>query len=168
MMIDTATGPTLVDRQWNPPGSVPGRLESRSPGVTDATAATDGGPSDQAAFLKQMASRLGADPTDSRARTPEGLARLGAERMVSIALIEPMVREAREASASTGMFAPGPGEKRFGHMLDRDIADSIVASPNFGGVVALERRLLDRINLTLGIQEPAADVSASAGTETRS
>ena len=88
--------------------------------------------------------------------------------MASIALIEPLVREAREASAPTGMFAPGPGEERFGHMLDRNIADAIVASPSFGGVVSLERRLLDRINLTLGIQAPAADARGTVGTETRS
>ena len=46
---------------------------------------------DQAGFLRRLASRLGADPRDERAGTPEGLARLGAERLVSTALLEPLI-----------------------------------------------------------------------------
>lgn len=167
-MIDTPIAPIQIDRQWNGPEPssrrVPGTMSSGSRNPLDSGTTNP----DQAAFLKQMASRLGADPNDARVGTPEGLARLGAERMVSIALIEPLVREAREASAPTGMFAPGPGEKRFGHLLDRNIADSIAASPRFGGVVSLERRLLDRINRTLGPQQAPMETRSSTSKETLS
>ena len=166
MMMETPTNAILVDRQWNVPGRDPGRIAPASTRAAAPSSAGDSG--DQAAFLKQMARRLGADPSDPRAGTPEGLARLGAERMVSTALVEPIVREAREASASTGLFAPGSGEKRFGHLLDRNLADAIVASPGFSGVVSIERRLLDRINLTLGIQESSHDAHGAGSTEARS
>ena len=167
MMIDTPTSPILVDRQLNMPGMEPGRVVDASSRRFEGPGGVESTSPDQAAFLKQMAGRLGADPTDARAGTPEGLARLGAERMVSTALIEPLVREARESSASTGMFAPGPGEKRFGHLMDRSIADSIVASPGFGGVVSIERRLLERINISLGIHE-SSGAQVSGSTEERS
>lgn len=165
MMIEPTTSPTLVDRQWNGTGIEPGRPSGVSNRPTTASREVDSNPPDQATFLKQMAGRLGADPTDARVGTPEGLARLGAERMVSAALIEPLVREARESSAPSGMFAPGPGEKRFGHLFDRKIADSIAASPHFGGVVSIERQLLERINLSLGIQESSIGASGSEGME---
>ena len=168
MMIEPTNSQVLVDRQWNMPDMGSGRIADASerPGAE----ATDAGSEmpDQADFLKQMAGRLGADPTDPRAGTPEGLARLGAERMVATALVEPLVREARESSAPTGMFAPGPGEKRFGHLFDRNIADSIAASPGFGGVVSIERKLLDRINLTLGIQPSPGDAGKPETMEARS
>ena len=168
MMIEAPTSQILVDRQWNAPGMETGRTPGVSAGSTSQPTGVDSKAPDQADFLKQMARRLGADPTDSRAGTPEGLARLGAERMVSAALIEPLIREARESSAPTGMFAPGPGEKRFGHLFDRNIADSIAASPGFGGVISIERKLLDRINLTLGIQESSNDARKPAPMEARS
>ena len=119
---------------------------------------------DQAGFLRRLASRLGADPRDERAETPEGLARLGAERLVSTALLEPLVREARESSEATGLFAPGAGEKRFGHLLDREIADSIAASRDFAPVNAIEKRVLSFVEKALrgGDQPTATNLEARA------
>ena len=97
-----------------------------------------------------MARRLGADPSDPKIGTAEGLARVGAERLISSAFLEPIIRDAREKSAPTGLFAPGTGEKRFGHLFDRAIADSIAASTEFTGVASMERRLLARIEDALG------------------
>lgn len=105
---------------------------------------------DQAGLLRRMAARLGADPTDPEIGTAEGLARVGAERLISSAFLEPIIRDAREKSAPTGLFAPGTGEKRFGHLFDRAIADSIAGSTAFTGVASMERRLLERIEKTLG------------------
>lgn len=105
---------------------------------------------DQAGLLRRMARRLGADPSDPKIGTAEGLARVGAERLISSAFLEPIIRDAREKSAPTGLFAPGTGEKRFGHLFDRAIADSIAASTEFTGVASMERRLLARIEDALG------------------
>ena len=118
---------------------------------------------DQAGFLRRLASRLGADPRDERAETPEGLA-LGADRLVCPARLEPLVREARESSEATGLFAPGAGEKRFGHLLDREIADSIAASPDFAPVNAIEKRVLSFVEKALrgGDQPTATNLEARA------
>ena len=120
---------------------------------------------DQAAFLRRMAERLGADPTDPDAGTPEGLARVGAERLVSSAFLEPLVREARENAAPTGRFAPGVAEKRFGHLFDRAIADSIAGSRRFAAVATVERDLLERIQSGLGGPVPAAASSTARTSE---
>ncbi len=120
---------------------------------------------DQAAFLRRMAERLGADPTDPDAGTPEGLARVGAERLVSSAFLEPLVREARENAAPTGRFAPGVAEKRFGHLFDRAIADSIAGSRRFAAVATVERDLLERIQSGLGDPVPVATSSAARNSE---
>ena len=120
---------------------------------------------DQAGLLRRMAARLGADPTDPEIGTAEGLARVGAERLISSAFLEPIIRDAREKSAPTGLFAPGTGEKRFGHLFDRAIADSIAASTEFTGVASMERRLLERIEKTLGTTVAPTNQVAS---ETRS
>ena len=120
---------------------------------------------DQAAFLRRMAQRLGADPTDPDAGTPEGLARIGAERLVSSAFLEPLVREARENAAPTGRFAPGVAEKRFGHLFDRAIADSIAGSKRFAAVATLERDLLDRIRSGLGASIASSVSSSSSNSE---
>ena len=124
---------------------------SASTRSTESTSAND-----QAAFLRRMAQRLGADPTDPDAGTPEGLARIGAERLVSSAFLEPLVREARENAAPTGRFAPGATETRFGHMLDQRFADSIAASPDFGPVASMERHLLTQIRRSLAAQDAGA------------
>ena len=120
---------------------------------------------DQAGLLRRMAARLGADPADPQIGTAEGLARVGAERLISSAFLEPIIRDAREKSAPTGLFAPGTGEKRFGHLFDRAIADSIAASTEFTGVASMERRLLERIEKTLGTTAAPPNQVAS---ETRS
>ena len=113
-------------------------------------------PKDQAAFLREMVRRLDPDGTDAPPETPEGLANLAAQRLVSTTFLEPLVREDREASAPTGRFAPGATETRFGHMLDQRFADSIAASPDFGPVASMERQLLTQIRRGLAVQDAGA------------
>ena len=64
MMIDTPTSPILVDRQLNMPGMEPGRTVDASSRRFEGPGGVESTSPDQAAFLKQMAGRLGADPTD--------------------------------------------------------------------------------------------------------
>ncbi len=113
-------------------------------------------PKDQAAFLREMIRRLDPDGTDASAETPEALANLAAQRLISTTFLEPLVREAREASTPTGRFAPGATETRFGHMLDQRFADSIAASPDFGPVASMERHLLTQIRRSLAAQDAGA------------
>ena len=43
------------------------------------------------------------------------------------------------------MFAPGTGEKRFGHLVDRAMADRVVDAHRFDVVEAVERSLLQLV-----------------------
>jgi hypothetical protein len=130
-----------VAAQWT--GPMPGAITARR----DADAGST--PDDQASFLREMVRRLDGDETG--AESPEDLAGLAARRLVAATFVEPIVREARENSAATGRFAPGVAEQRFGHLMDRSLADAIVSQPGFAGVASLERRLLDRIERQLGM-----------------
>ena len=107
---------------------------------------------DQASFLREMVRRLDGDATAADA--PEDLAGLAARRLIAATFVEPIVREARENSAPTGRFLRGVAEQRFGHLMDRSLADAIVSQPGFAGVASLERRLLDRIERRLGVSNP--------------
>jgi len=139
-----------VAAQWT--GPMPGAASARRhPGTDPRTGAgtdADATGTDQASFLREMVRRLDGDATT--AETPEDLAGLAARRLVAATFVEPIVREARENSASTGRFAPGVAEQRFGHLMDRSLADAIVSQPGFAGVASLERRLLDRIEREIG------------------
>ncbi len=123
-----------------------------APGVETAPDA----PKDQAAFLREMVRRLDPDGESVAVETPEALANLAAQRLVSTTFLEPLVREAREATAPTGRFAPGATETRFGHMLDQRFADSIAASPDFAPVASMERSLLTQIRRSLAAQNAGA------------
>ena len=116
-----------------------------TPSRIDAT--TPSGEDDQARFLREMVRRLDGKPGVED--TAEDLAGLAAQRLVSTTFVEPIVRDARENSAPTGRFAAGTAEQRFGHLMDRTLADAIVSQPGFAGVASLERRLLDQIERQL-------------------
>jgi hypothetical protein len=128
--------------------------------VRSEAASVAGGDSDQAAFLREMVRRLDGDASD--VDSPEELAGLAARRLVAATFVEPIVREARENSAASGRFAPGVAEQRFGHLMDRSLADAIVSQPGFAGVASLERRLLDRIERQLGPSPAARTQEVSA------
>jgi hypothetical protein len=129
---------------WSAPVSA---TETARPSAADATR------NDQASFLREMVRRLDGDV--SRVEKPEELAGLAARRLMSATFVEQIVRDARENSAPSGRFAPGVAEQRFGHLMDRSLADAIVAQPGFAGVSSLERRLLDQIRQQLGTSEQA-------------
>lgn len=133
--------------QWTAPlPETAGRTTAASPmSGTDPARGSD----DQASFLREMVRRLDGDVRADD--TPKDLASLAARRLVASTFVEPIVRDARENSASTGRFAPGVAEQRFGHLMDRALADSIVSKPGFAGVASLERRLLDRLERQLAI-----------------
>ena len=145
--IDTSmTAPPAIGEQWT--GPLPATFGASPAGRTDRGEAAP----DQAAFLRGMVRELGGDPDSAEATTREGIVSVAARRLVADAFVEPMLREAREAAQPTGIFAPGAGEKRFSHLVDRAMADRIVDGHRFGLVDALERSLQRQVT---GLAAPA-------------
>ena len=71
-------------------------------------------------------------------------ARQAAEELVSIALVQPILKELRDTNRAAGAFAPGTGEKTFGPVLDAAMAKQIVQGGRFNVVDAVERAMSNR------------------------
>lgn len=69
-------------------------------------------------------------------------ARTSAQQLVATGFLQPLLAQARATSIAEGPFAPGDGERRFGPLLDRILADSVTRASNFKLVDAVEGRLL--------------------------
>lgn len=118
---------------------------------------------DQAAFLRTLVRRLGGDPGTSdehASQAADRLATTGAQRMMSDAFLLPLLKSAREDSAPEGIFAPGPGERRFGSMLDQAIADRILESNNFPVAEALEDKLRASFHRVAGLQTSSGGIES--------
>jgi Rod binding domain-containing protein len=87
---------------------------------------------------------LGKKVDDTEARTPAEKAREVAEQYVSIALVQPMLKQLRETSNAAPPFAPTQAEKQFRALSDADLAQQIVKAKQFPLVDRLARDLLDR------------------------
>jgi hypothetical protein len=64
-----------------------------------------------------------------------------AAQLVSIALVQPILAQLRESSLAEGPFAPGDAERRFGPMLDQELAERITRGTHFPLTDAVARRL---------------------------
>ncbi len=60
-------------------------------------------------------------------------ARKGAAEMIAAVFVQPILAEARSSMDEEGLFAPGPWEKQFGPLVDREIASSLVRGPGPNG-----------------------------------
>lgn len=67
--------------------------------------------------------------------------REAAEEFIAMALVQPILAQLRETNQAAGPFAPGDVEKRFGPMLDAEIAHRMVKSTGWGLVDAVASRL---------------------------
>jgi Rod binding domain-containing protein len=72
---------------------------------------------------------------------PKQTPRQAAEEFISMALVQPILEQLRETNQAAGPFAPGDAEKRFGPMLDAEIAHRMVKSAGWGLVGAVASRL---------------------------
>lgn len=94
--------------------------------------------------------------------------REAAEELVASAFIEPVLAQLRESNDAAPPFAPGDAERRFGPLLDAEIARRIVRSEGYGLVDAVARRLQERTTTrpvnpdTAPRSQPDARVDASA------
>ncbi len=114
--------------------------------------AVAGGPMDVEMFAQILADQQPSDR--QRARTAAG-------RLVASAFIQPVLSSLREGPFASPLFEPGPMEKRFGLMLDWQIADRITEAANFPLVDAVADRLMPRtaVPVPSGSQE-SIDVNA--------
>ncbi len=71
---------------------------------------------------------------------------VAAQEFVSVALVQPILKQMRQANQAPPPFGPGEGEKNFAHLADAQIARRIVESSNFGVVNAVEHQLLARLS----------------------
>lgn len=103
----------------------------------------------QRSFAEALGAVDRAQGLDAREdRTPEARAREAAELLVSTTLIEPILKQAREANNAPPPFAPTQAEKQFGSLLDHRLAHEIVSSANFSIVDRLARNLLKASGVT--------------------
>lgn len=112
------------------------------------------------AFLRTLIRRLGGDPgpvDQTPVEAADRLAQTGARRLMADAFLVPLLKEAREASAPEGIFAPGPGEKRFGMMLDQSYADAILDSDSLPLVEALFDKLRASFHRVAGLQPKSVE-----------
>lgn len=86
---------------------------------------------------------LNGDPGAPRASAEER-ARRAAESFVSLALIQPVLKQLRETNMAEAPFAPGEVEKQFGPLLDAEISRRITRASNFGLVDRVAELLLER------------------------
>ena len=49
-----------------------------------------------------------------------------ARQLVGQAFLVPLLKEVRESTSAHGIFAPGAAEKRFGPIIDHQIADALM------------------------------------------
>lgn len=73
---------------------------------------------------------------------PEARARAAAQDFVSIAFVQPILKELRESNKTPPPFGPGQAEKHLRGLLDSTMAQQVVRSARFGLVDRLARDLL--------------------------
>lgn len=71
----------------------------------------------------------------------EASARRAAEDFTSIAFVEPLLKQLRESNDAATPFAPGPGERQFGDILDQIMARQLTRASRFPLVDRLEADL---------------------------
>lgn len=76
------------------------------------------------------------------ARTREEKARSAAEDLVAITFIQPVLKQVRESTGGAAPFAPTDAERRFGTLMDAELARRVVRSAGFSLVDRLARDLL--------------------------
>lgn len=76
--------------------------------------------------------------------TPDQLARRSAEQFVSMALVQPLLKQLRESNHTAPPFAPSQGEKQFQSLMDAEVAQRMVRAAHFPLVDRLARDMLSK------------------------
>lgn len=91
--------------------------------------------------------------------TPEQRAAEGAQQLVSVALVQPVLKSLRESNNAAGPFAPSQGERTFRGMMDATLAQRLVTGGHWGLVDHVARTLLSKEQGSAASKtaEPSAD-----------
>ncbi len=73
-------------------------------------------------------------------------ARTAAEQLVSIALVQPMLKRVRESNNAAPPFGANKGSKTFGTMLDAAYAAEMTSSTRWGLIDSVAQRMMARLN----------------------
>lgn len=87
---------------------------------------------------------LGRHGIHEAAATPEQIARKSAEQLVSISLVQPLLKQFRGSIQTPPPFGPGPAEKQMSALQDAALAQQMVRASHFPLVDRLARDLLKR------------------------
>jgi Rod binding domain-containing protein len=115
-------------------------------------------PSDLQKAQQSFLNVLGKQLPDQAPQTPSERARDVAEQYVSIALVQPLLKQLRETSNAASPFAPTQAEKQFRALGDADLAQRIVRAKQFPLVDRLARDLLKGGGMPEVVPELAAPV----------
>lgn len=74
--------------------------------------------------------------------TPAQQARQAAEDFVSVAFVQPILKQLRSTNSAAPPFAPGPGEKQFMSLADAQTARQLVRASNWSVVKHIEQQIL--------------------------
>lgn len=124
------------------PISFPTSLTTTPAAPTDAALFRRAG-SAQTDRQQDFASVLGRVETKP-GETPDQLARRSAEQFVSMALVQPLLKQLRESNHTAPPFAPSQGEKQFQSLMDAEVAQRMVRAAHFPLVDRLARDMLNK------------------------
>lgn len=74
--------------------------------------------------------------------SPEERARQGAEQLVAVSLVQPILQQMRHSPWAAAPFAPNQAERTFRGMLDAQLAQRLVSQGRWPLVDAVARRVL--------------------------
>lgn len=122
-------------------GGAGGLLRTPAAGLAPGTL-TDG-------FVRALEAETGGRDGDE--------ARRASEQLVALTFVQPVLREAREASRAAPPFAPTAIEKQFGPLMDQILSERIVRSSNWA--------IVERIAHDMERQGTAPEASQAGRTE---
>ena len=67
-----------------------------------------------------------------------------ARQLVGQAFLVPLLKEVRESTYAHGMFAPGAAEKRFGPILDHQMADALMTRLGLDVVAKVRQDIVNK------------------------
>ena len=67
-----------------------------------------------------------------------------ARQLVGQAFLVPLLKEVRESTCAQGMFAPGAAEKRFGPIVDHQMADALMTRLDLDVVTNVRQYMLNK------------------------
>lgn len=79
---------------------------------------------------------------DAQSGTAEERARKAAEQIVSVALVQPVLKQLRESNMAAPPFAPTQGEKQFQGLMDSAISERLVHASRFPLVDRLAEQMV--------------------------